>query len=173
MASVTLHKRHRQLTGFFRYLLYLVIGSSLMAVVGVRSARLAMDARTVNELKEEMRLLETDNRRLTAEVVRLESLERIEREAIALGMVKPEKVQPLPLEPLAVAAGRADGEAQVFSTRSVTVALAAPEAGSAPDSSAKQDYFKAGVMGGLGELGSAKSLLDSVVLRFFSWLTGK
>lgn len=176
-------KKHRQLSGFFRYIWHLLFVATMLAAVGVSSARLAVEAGILINLKEELRLLESDNRRLEAEVARLQSLDLIEREArVRLGMVKPERINPVPLQsaPVAVAstepvANRPEGG------KGVVIAL------SPPGPRGEKGYVEAGAFAGalagirglsgtqgIGEAGrKGGSLLDRLEEIAFSWLSGK
>lgn len=175
-------KRHRQLSGFFRYIWYLSFIGAMLIAVGLSSARLAVEAGILINLKEELRLLEADNKRLEAEVARLQSLDLIEREAtVRLGMVKPERINPVPLEPapsvVASAEPRADN---LLAGKGVVIALAPPKP------LAGKGYVEAGtVIGALGfnrfggtrggsEAGrEGESLLDRLGEVAFNWLSGQ
>ncbi len=89
--------RERQRRALARFAVYLACAAALGLLVASRSARVAAASRDIIALKEELRLVEAENKRLEMEALRLASLERIEREAEArLGMTRPEQVFPLP-----------------------------------------------------------------------------
>lgn len=101
-AATSSRPRRRALA---RFAVYLACAAALGLLVACRSARVATAAREVVALKEELRLVEADNRRLELEAERLASLDRIEREAtLRLGMVRPARVYPLPPPPSVLAA---------------------------------------------------------------------
>ncbi len=80
-----------------RRLFYLGCAAGLALLAAMHSTRVAREGRELVALKEELRNLEAENRRLEAEVLELQSLARIEREATGrLGMVRPPQVAPVP-----------------------------------------------------------------------------
>lgn len=113
-----------------RTLLFAVVAFSLTGLVGWRASQVARSGRQILQWKEEVRLLQADNRRLQAKVLELRSPQRIEAEAKArLGMGPPDMVRPVPLAALPASAGRVGATPAapgVGETRTVVVALAPP-----------------------------------------------
>lgn len=99
--------RRSQGKALFRFAACVAFAASLALVVANRSARVAAEAQEILALKEELRLVEAENRRLEMAALQLSSLARIEREAKdRLGMELPRKILPVPLpgDPAAQAA---------------------------------------------------------------------
>ncbi len=113
-----------------RTLLLLAAVFALVALVGERAAQVARTGRQILQWKEELRLLEADNRRLEARVIELQSPRRIEAEAKArLGMRPPETIRPvsLPVQPAPAGGGGAAAAGARRAPRTVVVALAPRE----------------------------------------------
>lgn len=99
--------RRSQGKALFRFAACVAFAASLALVVADRSARVAAEAQEILALKEELRLVEAENRRLEMAALQMSSLARIEREAKdRLGMELPRKILPVPLpgDPAAQAA---------------------------------------------------------------------
>lgn len=90
--------RRSQGKALFRFAACVAFAASLALVVADRSARVAAEAQEILALKEELRLVEAENRRLEMAALQMSSLARIEREAKdRLGMELPRKILPVPL----------------------------------------------------------------------------
>lgn len=121
-----------------RRLVYLGCVAGLALLAAVHSTRVAREGRELVALKEELRNVEAENRRLEAQVLELQSLARIEREATQrLGMVRAVQVAAEPGEGDGLPGrgpGRQDGLAapDVPQPRVVSVPLAPAPASGGP-----------------------------------------
>lgn len=90
--------RRSQGKALLRFAACVVFTASLALGVANRSARVAAQAQEILALKEELRLVEAENRRLEMAALQMSSLARIEREAKErLGMELPRKILPVPI----------------------------------------------------------------------------
>lgn len=123
--------------GFAISLFFLAVAAVFVLSVGIRSAVVAEQGRTLLALREELRQAEAESRRLETEVIRLQAPERVEREAIRLGMQTP-RIRPVPLvlNPL-----RGEETAADVRPRTVRVSLVPPKA-----------PVRAGILSGIGFL---------------------
>lgn len=140
-----------------RFAVYLFFAVAAALAVAGTSARVARQGQDLVALKEELRVLEADNRRLEAEMLGLQSLARIEHEAKRLGLDRPRVVRPVPFVP-----------APPFPpVETLAEGKPAGGAGAARD----EGPVEAGVLSGPG-LKSAAAALDRLAERVSRWLAG-
>lgn len=89
-------RRRQAQKALAHYTVYLVLVAAVAFTVAASSVRVAKQGQELVALKEEFRRLEADNKRMEAETLGLQSLARIEREAVRLGLQRPKVVRPVP-----------------------------------------------------------------------------
>lgn len=162
----------RAQVGIRSYLVYLAVAFLLAVALSWSYTTTARLGFRINEVKTEIASLKAENEKLGYQVSGYESLARVEKEAVRLGMVRPEYVrvgaglEALPAPGSGAAGGGTDGVAGGFADGGESESLAriitlVPGAtGATPGDPV--------LAGATGPGGGQASLWD----RFYRWLTG-
>lgn len=167
--------RRAEFRRLWRRLAYLGCAAGLALVAGAHSAQVAREGQSYLALKEELSLLEAENRRLEAQVVELQSPARIEREAVGrLGMVRPPQVAPVPPAPVFAGGGpgRIGSDRLAVATTPSTVSIDLPAAADSPAGS-RTRTARAEATTGTGLLADPAGLGGELIRRLSRWLAGR
>jgi cell division protein FtsB len=162
----------RAQVGIRSYLVYLAVAFLLAVALSWSYTTTARLGFRINEVKTQIASLKAENEKLGYQVSGYESLARVEKEAVRLGMVRPEYVragaglEALPASDSGAAGGGTDGAAGGFAgggepeSLARIITLAPGATGVAPGDTV--------LAGATGQDGGHASLWD----RFYRWLTG-